>query len=162
MKIKNYNIVATLVLLSMLIVSCTDSFFVAPPDVRLTLERTFSKEELTNKFLANVYAYVPDEHSQRFVSGTAGPWTGGSSEAEYVWSFVESQKVNNGSLDPSSGLVSKYWTEYYRGISKASIFIQNVDKCKEMPADMRKRRKAEARALRAYFYMNLISHKENL
>lgn len=156
MKIKNYNIVATLVLLSMLIVSCTDSFFVAPPDDRLTLERTFSKEELTNKFLSNVYSYVPDEHSQRFVSGTAGPWTGGSSEAEYVWSFVESQKVNNGSLDPSSGLVYKYWTEYYRGISKASIFIQNVDKCKEMPADMRKRRKAEARALRAYFYMNLV------
>lgn len=156
MKIKLYITIVVASALSQLLTSCGDSFFVAPPDDRLTLEQTFSKEALTNSFLANVYSYVPDEHAQRFVTGTAGPWTGGSSEAEYVWSFVESQKVNNGSLDPSSGLVSKYWSEYYKGINKASIFMQNVDKCKEMTPDMRKRRKAEARALRAYFYFNLI------
>ena len=135
--------------------SCTDNFFDTIPGDRLTLDQTFNSASLTDGYLANVYSYVPDEMSQRFVSGTAGPWTGGSSEAEYVWSFVESQKINNGSLDPSASLASKNWNEYYKGINKASTFIQLIDDCDEMPVGTRVRRKAEARALRAYFYFNL-------
>lgn len=142
--------------ISMLTYSCTDDFFDTIPDDRLTLEQTFKSASLSEGYLANVYSYVPDEFSQRFVSGTAGPWTGGSSEAEYVWSFVESQKINNGSLDPSASLVSKNWIEFYKGINKASTFIKLIDGCKEMPIETRIRRKAEARALRAYYYFNLL------
>ncbi len=140
----------------MMTYSCSDNFFDTIPGDRLTLEQTFKAASLSEGYLANVYSYVPDEFSQRFVSGTAGPWTGGSSEAEYVWGFVESQKVNNGSLDPSASLVSKNWVEFYKGISKASTFIKLIDGCKEMPVETRVRRKAEARALRAYYYFNLL------
>lgn len=136
--------------------SCKDDFFDTIPGDRLTLEHTFKSTSLSEGYLANVYSYVPDEFSQRFVSGTAGPWTGGSSEAEFVWGFVESQKINNGSLDPSAGLVNKNWVEFYKGINKASTFIKLIDGCKEMPVETRIRRKAEARALRAYFYFNLL------
>jgi starch-binding outer membrane protein, SusD/RagB family len=142
--------------LGLLCVSCNDNFFDTIPGDRLTLDQTFSQATSTESFLANVYSYVPDEFSQRFTSGTAGPWTGGSSEAEYVWSFVESQKVNNGSLDPSASLIGKYWNEYYKGINKASIFMERIDKCLDMDPVLRPRRKAEARALRAYYYFNLL------
>lgn len=136
--------------------SCSDNFFDTVPEDRLTLEETFQNEALTNEYLANVYSYVPDEFSQRFLTSTSGQWTAGSSEAEYVWSFVPAQLINSGAMDPSSSLTSQYWTEYYKGISKASTFIQKVDECKEMQANTRLVRKAEARALRAYYYFNLM------
>jgi len=143
-------------MIGLLGVSCSDNFFETVPGDRLTLEQTFLKQSLTLEYLANVYSYVPDEFNQRGISGTAGAWTGGSSEAEYVWGFVPSQNINNGSLDPTSELVKNYWTEYYRGISKASTFIELVDGCVEMDPNDRTLRKAEARALRAYYYFNLL------
>lgn len=149
------SIFIILLAIGLLGVSCDDKFFDTLSEERLTMEQTFSKKATTEQFLANVYSYVPDEFSQRFVSGTAGPWTGGSSEAEFVWSFVESQKVNNGSIDPTSDLTKKYWTEFYKGINKASTFMEWVDKCQELGND-RTLRKAEARVLRAYFYFNLL------
>lgn len=143
------------ILSSLFIISCNDTFFDSVPEDRLTLEETFKSRNLAEKYLANVYSFVPDEFNQRMGGGTAGVWTAGSSEAEYVWGFVQSQVINNGSLDPSHTVTSRFWTEYYKGISRASTFIDNIDKCEDMPASDKLIRKAEARALRAMYYFNL-------
>ncbi|MCH5599062.1 RagB/SusD family nutrient uptake outer membrane protein [Niabella ginsengisoli] len=48
------------------------------------------------------------------------------------------------------------WASCYQGIRKASIFIDNVDKNREMTRDEIVDRKAQARFLRAYYYWLLI------
>lgn len=51
-----------------------------------------------------------------------------------------------------SSWINFWYIEYYKGISRASTFIMNVDRCLEASAAQRKQWKAQARALRAFYY----------
>src|SRR5690606_9054180 len=62
---------------------------------------------------------------------------------------------NIGNWGPSTA-VFDFWTYLYQGIRSASVFIARVDECQEMSAQLRRQRKAEARALRAYYYSLLL------
>ncbi len=138
--------------------ACNDFFDIIPMDNIITLDMTFTDRTKTDQFLTNVYSFVPDEHGQRdgCNNGTAGIWTGASSEAKFSWDFVRSNAWTMGTVDPSTDWVSKLWDQYYMGIARAGIFINNVDRCTSMDASVRKTRKAEARALRAYYYYQLL------
>ena len=48
------------------------------------------------------------------------------------------------------------WAQAYDGILHASIFIQNIDRNKEMTPDEIVDYKAQARFVRAYFYWKLL------
>jgi hypothetical protein len=139
--------------------SCKKGFLDQIPDDRLTLDQTFTTRATAEKFLNNVYASVPDEFGQRNPAGesNAGMWTGGSDEAEYLWSFVQSNSMNLGSWDSNSGFVSGYWNNFYRSIRSASFFMANIDKVNQdiTPAIITQY-KAEARALRAMYYFYLV------
>ncbi len=154
-------------MISLLYLSCDDGFFEQIPDDTLTIEQTFKYAITTKGYLANVYSYIPDEHHQRWPGASnAGAWTAGSSEAEYVWNFVGTQTINNGSWTSKDDMVKAYWTNYYQGINKAGVFMENVDKCAELITptiidgvsvleDKRPQFKAEAKALRAIYYFYL-------
>lgn len=128
------------------------------PDDRLTIEETFRTWGTAQEFLADVYRRVPDEFGQRNPGGDncAGLWTGGSDEAEYLWSFVRSNDVNIGNWDANSGVVGDYWRNYYRGIRAASVFMENADKITDLSPQLIVQYKAEARALRAMYYFYLM------
>lgn len=128
------------------------------PDDRLTTEETFRTWGTAQKFLADVYRRVPDEFGQRNPGSDEcrGLWTGGCDEADYVWSFVQSNDVNIGNWDANSGFVGDYWRNYYRGIRAASVFIENADKITDLSPALITRYKAEARALRAMYYFYLM------
>ncbi len=151
---KIYVLVTTVFIIT-LITSCND-FLDQVPDDRLTLDQTFATENTVEQYLANVYSVLPDELSQRFLSNNAGPWTGGSDEAEYVWSFVSSNEMNIGTWNPTTGFVNDKWTNFYRGIRNASYFMQNVYECQDCVPQLELQYHAEARALRAIFYYHLI------
>lgn len=136
-------------------VSCSD-FLDQVPDDRLTLDQTFENQRTVEQYLANVYSVLPDELSQRFLGSNAGPWTGGSDEAEYVWSFVSSNDINIGTWNPTTGFVNDKWTNYYRGIRNASYFMGRVYECVDCIPQLEIQYHAEARALRAIFYFHLI------
>ena len=148
--------------IALLLLACTISgckkFLDQVPDDRLTLDETFRNRSTAEKFLANIYSFIPREWSQRFVGNSnSGPWTGASDEAEYLWGFVESNPMNIGSWDAGSGFTKNFWRDFYRGIRSATIFIANIDKVTIDINDEQKRRyKAEARALRAMYYFYLI------
>lgn len=133
-------------------------FFDQVPDDTLSLHETFKNRSTAEKFLANIYTYIPREHTQRFVGNrNSGPWTGASDEAEYLWGFVESNNMNTGSWDAGSGFTKSFWRDYYKAIRSATIFIANVDKVSVDITDAQKRQyKAEARALRAIYYYYLL------
>ncbi|MDT3405306.1 RagB/SusD family nutrient uptake outer membrane protein [Mucilaginibacter terrae] len=148
---KRIAILAIILMVSMNI-SCKKDFFDQVPDDRLTLEETFNSRDASEKFLANVYNFIKDESEQRF----SVPWTAGSDEADFVWGFAPSNNINNGTYDASSGFINTYWQSYYQAIRSASIFMANIDKVPDLPASLKTQYKAEAKALRAYFYFQLM------
>jgi hypothetical protein len=157
MKKIRYSII---VFLAFIFTSCYDGFLDQVPDDKLTLEETFSSRSSAEKFLANIYLYVPNEFGQRNVGGNenAGPWTGASDEAEYLWGFVQSNNMNIGNWDANSGFVQSFWSNYYKGIRSATYFLANIDNVdpSSLPDQLKKQYKAEARSLRAMYYFYLM------
>ncbi len=154
---KHLNIVLSLLCLCFITTGCK-KYLDQVPDDRLTLEETFKNRSTAERFLASAYAFIPREHTQRFVGNyNSGPWTGAADEAEYLWGFVESNQMNIGSWDVSSGFTKAFWRDYYKGIRIATFFISNIDNVTVDISDAQKSQyKAEARALRAIYYYYLM------
>ena len=111
-----------------MLLSCNDDFMDQVTDYRLTFAETFSKRSTAEQYLANVYSQIPSEMAQRYTtSNNSGPWTGGSDEAEYVWSFHMGNFLNQANWNATTQEVSNLWSNFYRGIRSASTFIQNID-----------------------------------
>jgi len=143
--------------------SCKKGFLDQVPQDRTTIEQVFAHKNTVDKYLANVYSYVRDEASQRYIGGSTsgGPWTGASDEAEFDWGFVFSNYMNVGSWGPTTVVVNDFWSGYYTGIRSATYFMAHVGECKEITnqangAQLLARYIGEARALRAFYYYNLI------
>lgn len=155
---KKYIYISVVVLLS-LTSSCKKGFLDQVPNDRLTLEETFNNRQTALKFLNNIYSNIPNEFGQRNPGGgnNAGLWTGGSDEGEYLWGFVQSNNMNIGNWDATSGFVGDFWRNYYRGIRSASFFMANIDKVKnDISPQLIVQYRAEARALRAMYYFYLM------
>lgn len=155
---KKYIYISVVVLLS-LTSSCKKGFLDQVPNDRLTLEETFNNRQTALKFLNNIYSNIPNEFGQRNPGGgnNAGLWTGGSDEGEYLWGFVQSNNMNIGSWDATSGFVGDFWRNYYRGIRSASFFMANIEKVKnDISPQLIVQYRAEARALRAMYYFYLM------
>lgn len=143
--------------------SCKKGYLDQVPQDRTTIEQVFAHKNTVDNFLANVYSYIRDESSQRYIGGatSGGPWTGASDEAEYDWSFVFSNYMNVGAWGPTSGVVNDFWSNYYTAIRSATYFMEHVGECKEITSQangqqLLARYIAEARGLRAYYYYQLI------
>ena len=144
------------VAIAFLLLACNDDFLDQVPDDRLTFDATFSQRNNVDQYLANIYSRIPNEMAQRYTTTQhSGPWTGASDEAEYVWSFHWGNYLDVGDWNATTGEVSSLWSNFYRGIRAASTFIQNVDNCQDCQPDRINQYKAEAKALRAFFYYNL-------
>ena len=132
--------------------SCND-FFDAIPGQQYDLEDTFTNRAKTEQFLNNVYNYVPDETLERSARNTmSGIWTTGSLECKLSWDGNNGSEWASGATYAGSSWINFWYIEYYKGISRASTFIMNVDRCLEASAAQRKQWKAQARALRAFYY----------
>ena len=148
--------------------SCSKGYLDQVPQDRTTIQQVFAHKQSVDQYLANVYSYVRDESGQRSDinlnnndSRVGGPWTGASDEADFDWSFVFSNYMNVGSWDPTTPFVNYFWSDYYTAIRSATYFMAHVGECKEITsqaagADALARYIAEARALRAFYYYNLV------
>lgn len=134
---------------SLSLFSCQD-YLTHEVDQQLTFEKTFTRRVETERFLAGVYAYLPNDML------LLDNMTGASDEGYFMWDSwgVKYLNHNNGSWNPTT---SDYhiWTRMYQGIAQATTFIDNVDRNVEITAENKKIMKAEARFLRAYFYFLL-------
>lgn len=146
---KRILIIWTSALLMVFGAASCEKFFDPIPGEQYDLENTFTDRLKTEQFLNNVYSYVPDETNER---DSKSIWTAGSIEGDITWSGNFATDWALGTVYPSNGTVNWWYIEYYKGISKASTFITNVDRCLEASASDRKYWKAQARALRALYY----------
>ncbi len=135
-------------------------FFEEMPGVQFDLKDTFSNRQKTEQFLNNIYSYAPDDNTgERFYTNYSdrygGIWMAGSIEANWSWDWHNSHKWNLNQTSASSSYVTFWYDHYYQGINKASIFIQNVDSNPELTESEKVVWKAQARAMRAYYYWNI-------
>jgi len=138
--------------------ACKKDFFDQVPDDRLTDDEVFSRRAESEQFLANVYNYIKDESDQTM--DNRAPWLGISDEGDVTYAGQPTYQMNLGNW--SWGRDSyNYWTHYYRGIRAATYFMQRIGENQEILASEGGaqevvRLKAEARALRAWFYADIL------
>ncbi len=65
-------------------------------------------------------------------------------------------------LSSSDATVSSMWTNWYVGINRANVLLENVDKNPEIEQEVRHRIKGEALFLRAYYYFLLVQTFEGV
>ncbi|TDS13898.1 RagB/SusD family nutrient uptake outer membrane protein [Sphingobacterium paludis] len=148
-----------LILFTISIASSCKNYLDQVPDDVITIDKIFQSKVNTDRFLANIYNTLPNEHAQRFVGTTnAGPWNAASDDSKYTWDFNYANNMNRSVWANTDGTVSGFWTNYYRGIRNASYFMANIDAANsaEVTDLMKSTYKAEARALRALYYFFLV------
>jgi hypothetical protein len=133
-----------------LLVGCNKNFLDNQPDDMLDMDQVFGSRLYAERYLANVYSYVPDEGDADQVNLTAA-----SDEAKFSWNGVPGYNINNGNWSPVS-IPYHFWPKYYRGIRSASVFIARVDEVSDLSEQLKAQYKAEARFLRAYYYFLLM------
>lgn len=121
----------------------------------MNMDTVFAKSSYASSYLYDIYNYIPDE-SDFFRSGGT-PWVPASDEAVQTWkrSDLPSAYIAAGEYSATSGYYN-FWTNLYRGIRSANVFISRVDEVKDMSQGEKQDKKAQARFLRAYFYFCLI------
>ncbi len=65
--------------------------------------------------------------------------------------------IRNGIADPSLGLFASEWKWAYGGIKTCHIFLQFIDMVPNMTEELKERRKAEIRFIRAHIYFRLVN-----
>lgn len=155
-----YNIqhkIITLLVCSFIFIStsCQKDFLNQVPDDRLTLEEVFNRRKLSEEWLAGTYNYIRDEAHR--TNNT--PWDVLSDDND-VSQRNTPYRVNLGNWNASSNYWD-FWDHYYKGIRTATTFINNIDGNEEILQEREgptliKKRKAEARFLRAFFYAEIL------
>ena len=137
--------------------SCED-YFDDVPENATSLEDVFSNRGQTLRWLSNVYYYIPDNRRMRWSDGLSYCWRTASNEGYLPWDTgtVPLSDVILGTMYPSTGFVKDLWTEGYRAIQYANIYLANVDKCPMLTDEEKEWTKAECRVLRAYYYFYLM------
>ena len=139
--------------------ACQKKFLDQVPDDRLSIEQVFSRRDLTEQYLANIYNVVIKDHA----GVTAGiPWIGCADEGDVSYDRPDynSYKINLGNCNASSDYYP-FWGSYYQGIRSATYFMANVGKNQQIlnegnGKELVKQYTGEARFLRAYAYFLLL------
>jgi len=125
---------------------------------RMNIDTLFVRKDYADQWLADVYSHLGAENldvaskdyapfnliSDDMFFGDRGDELDGRSYKNY----------KNGEYTES--WIQGSWTSCYQGIRKASIYIFNIDRNREMTKDEIAIGKAEARFLRAYYYWLLL------
>jgi len=135
--------------------SCNKEFLDQVPDDRLDLNEIFNRKDLSENWLAATYNFIRDETHR--TNNT--PWDVISDDSD-VSQRNNPFRVNLGNWNASSNYWN-FWDHYYKGIRTATTYMNNIETNKQIleeregPAFI-KRRKAEARFLRAFYYAEIL------
>lgn len=138
--------------------SC-DSYLDKLEDNALQLKDVFSKRATTEKYLWNVYSCIPNEMVDDLGSGSIR--CAATDEAFYCYASQAATSLNNGAWNVTSAPGDGTWSNMYKGIREANIFIDAMNVKKWCPEDIigpeeQAMMVNEARFLRAYYYFILM------
>ena len=135
---------------------------------RLSIEDVFKSKDYSREWLSNTYYYLGHGYLSDVASKEWIPFNfaddmyfGDRTDAYKMWKNGEYSEV--GTLGTSSSntsnisnITTNVWSDAYKGIRQASIYIQNIHMNEEMSLYEIATTTAEARFLRAYFYWHLL------
>lgn len=135
--------------------SCNKFLDIAPDNI-LTEDLVFSNETYTEEWLSNVYSWVKDGYRDQ--TATEGTMLLGDELTCHpqlgtfeMWPIA----VIPGNWSPSD-YRSNLWSETYKIVRTAYIFIEKAQPLPNLPADRIERYKKEARFLIAYHYFKML------
>jgi hypothetical protein len=138
-----------LLLSAMGIQSCDNNLLETVPNDRLSSE-VFWKTDNDAKLAVNaIYPYLEDLPNFTF---------DGFTDIAHVNQNIAAQAtIDRGNYDALNQLVKDEWSFTYTGIRAANSFFANVEKITVVDTPLVNRLKSEARVLRAYHYIKLVS-----
>lgn len=137
------------------------------PDGKISLNDVFSDNTKVAAFLNSCYDNMPIKGTKYFF------WSRGPVEwSDEAWDtdaeaepWIMSGRMYNGDASAGNHPVTNrdfedgkydYWGRYWNAISNCSVFLSRIDSATVSNPDDRKRWKAEAHLLRAYYYSELL------
>lgn len=153
-------LIGFIVMIGAAVMTSCNKFLDQVPDITLSDDSIFANLQNTKKYLAQVYANVPDPYGNR------GGW--GSHDASFNQLADESNyfaeadfginAFSYNTLSASFGAFDYLWTDYYKSVRTATDFINKIDgaNSREVNDYLKTHFKAEARAMRAIFYYWLL------
>ena len=154
----------TIILLGILVISgsCSKDYLEVRPEGTPLEENYYSTQEEAYSGLISVYD-VLGKQSKGFENlitmlnaGSDDHYAGGGGATD----GAGIQSFSNYSLDAST-LPASYWNDFYQGIFRANILIAKLPEV-PMEESLIQRYSAEAKALRAYYYFELVRLFRNI
>jgi starch-binding outer membrane protein, SusD/RagB family len=125
---------------------------------RMNIDTLFVRKDYADQWLADVYTHLREENLD-VASKDYAPFNLISDD---MFFGDRGDELDNKSYknykngEYTEAWIQRSWGSCYQGIRKASIYIFNIDRNREMSAEEIAAGKAEARFLRAYYYWLLI------
>ncbi|MCK0148101.1 RagB/SusD family nutrient uptake outer membrane protein [Arenibacter sp. F26102] len=145
--------------------SCEQNALDITPDGRITIEDVFQDEKQTESYLNTVYSNIPSYfYKYQFWAYLAGCTDecqdadvgneGSNIAANWI---TGSLNASNNPLElAGQGKGVKHYNTFWSGIGHANVFLKNLATANIPNEKNRKRFKAEAQLLRAFYYLELI------
>lgn len=160
---KNYIKGLVVAGLSLVVASCDDFLDKQPLDQRVESNFYKTEKDATEALVAiydvlqwhTVQGYHPTDMLMDIASDDAFAGGGSSTDAPNI---IE---VDRSTVRTNNGEIQGLWRKYYIGISRANIFLEKIDGI-DADEDFKTRTIAEAKFLRAYFYLDLVRLFENV
>lgn len=139
-----------IITLGFLVFSCDDYLSVELQN-QMTLEEVFDKRATTESYLAQVYSFLPVEHTPLDGDGSV---VSRSDEALFSWLYGNWEANRQGQFGVTTSYIQNF-SHNYQGIKQASIFMKNVGMNTEITEKDKEIMKAEARFIRSFLYFSL-------
>lgn len=170
-RIKNQNmkriinttcIIFVLTILVLIASSCKKSWLSVEPQDRVTEDIVWNDPATADLFLNDIYGYLPPYRTTGWWSES---WTDNCINTQ-TWQG-QAEIVRSGRLSSSNVLtnIKRYdavndwnWEVNFSYIRKCNVFIKRVAESDELSNDYKNERIAEARFLRAWFYMTTFKY----
>lgn len=142
------------------ITSCNDQFFETQPDDLLSIESVFQNRQQTEQWWAGMFSLIPDPWNYPYTATSYGVISDELDASN--WGGFQAT-VNSGAINADNSGSAFDHIAHYERIRNASIFLENIDRNKEIlglnnGAELVKQYKGEAQFLRAYYYWNMMKH----
>ena len=139
--------------------ACSD-LIESADDGRLTYDQIFSDLNLTGGYLNQCYTYIPPTGMGYANASFLATYSDEAHDADAVQGGNSANYYAGTSTSKSfpieSGGNGNTYNDMYMGIRKCNVFIDNIDKATFEPASFKVTYKAEAYALRAFYFWHLI------
>lgn len=157
--IYKYCFIASLFILT-LATSCKKNFLDIVPDNVVTIDNSFTSAVEAEKFLFTCYSFLPKEGDPDSNPGfNAGDELWLYWEPVYDFFYKDPYRIARG-LQNKSNVYMNYWEGYdgrnmWQGIRDCNIFLENIDKVRDLESLKKSRWVKEVKFLKAYYHWYL-------